>query len=106
MCEGSRMEKGVSEWNGLWLVWFAAAWSQVKTKAGTASRKALPSQVQLPCRLEMRREDRKHVFTRKSQAEQIVSRPGQGLDMVFRFTWFGTSSATCEMHRAARIYLA
>lgn len=106
MCEGSWMEKVLSEWNGLWLVWFASAWSRVKTKAATASRKAHPSQVQLPFRSETRWKSRKHVFTTKPQVEQIVSRPGQGLDMGFRITWYGTSSATCEMHRAARIHLA
>jgi hypothetical protein len=69
-------------------------------KAGTASRKALPSQVHLACRFEMKQKGQKHLFTRGLKAEQIVSRSDRGLDMVFRITWYGTSGATCEMHLA------
>jgi hypothetical protein len=69
-------------------------------KAGTASRKALPSQVQLVCRFEMKQKVQKHLLTRELKAAQIVSRSDRGLDTVFRITWYGTSGATCEMHLA------
>jgi hypothetical protein len=35
-----------------------------------------------------------------------VSRSDQGLDRLFRITWYGTSGATCEMHVAGSRYLA
>jgi hypothetical protein len=69
-------------------------------KAGTASRKALPSRVQLACRFKLKQKGQKHLFTRGLKGEQIVSRSDRGLDMVFRITWYGASGATSEMHLA------